>query len=69
MKTFTEYLGEGTTKFKVGDPVEVTDVVSKGNTRKGTIVKMHASGDAADVDFGKGDKYGITFKRMTLVKK
>lgn len=59
---------EGTKSFKVGDEVEVQDVVSKGNTKVGTIKKIHASGDAADVDFGGGDKYGVTFKRMKLTK-
>lgn len=47
--------------FKEGDKVEVTIF---GDKKVGTIKKVHKLGDMADVDFGKGDVYGITFSRM-----
>lgn len=47
--------------FKKGDKVEVTVF---GDKKVGTIKKVHELGDMADVDFGKGDVYGITFRRM-----
>jgi len=53
-------------KFSDGDEVEVEIFGSK---KKGKITKIHQSGDMADVDFGKGDKYGIMFRRMKKVVK
>ena len=32
--------------------------------KEGVVKKVHALGDMADVDFGNGDVYGITFRRM-----
>jgi len=48
-------------KPAVGDKVTVEIF---GKDREGTVKKIHSSGDMADVDFGKGDVYGITFSRM-----
>jgi hypothetical protein len=53
-------------KFSDGDEVEVEIFGSK---KKGKITKIHQSGDMADVDFGKGDKYGIMFRRMKKIVK
>jgi len=51
-------------KFSVGDEVEV---MIFGEKRKGKITSM--MDDMATVDFGKGDKYGITLRRMKKVVK
>lgn len=45
-------------RFQIGDEVYV-------DGRRGEIVHIHSLGDAADVDFGHGDVYGITFNRMS----
>lgn len=52
--------------FKAGDKVEVEIF---GDKKTGTIKSIHQAGDMADVDFGKGDVYGITIRRMKKVVK
>ena len=51
--------------FEAEDTVEV---IIDGKPRLGKIKKIHRLGDMADVDFGKGDVYGIHFNRMTIQK-
>jgi hypothetical protein len=49
-------------------PGDVVVVEVFGKEREGKVKKVHSTGDMADVDFGGGDVYGITFKRMTVKK-
>ena len=49
-------------QFNPGSRVYVDDM-----GREGTVVSMHAMGDMADVDFGNGDVYGVTLRRMKPV--
>jgi len=47
-------------------PVKVGDILTKG-TRKGKVISV--SSDMAQVDFGNGDVYGITFTRINPKEK
>lgn len=46
---------------KVGDAVQVEIL---GKRRTGRVVRVHKLKDMADVDFGNGDVFGITWDRM-----
>lgn len=48
-------------EIKVGDKIKGSQGITKD--RVGTIISIE--GDMAQVDFGNGDKYGITLRRVT----
>jgi len=45
-------------------PVKVGDKLYSWDGKIGTVKKIHALGDMADVDFGNGNIYGIAFSRI-----
>jgi hypothetical protein len=54
------YVGESVDEAK--SPVKIGDVLTHPDGRKGKVVKIMS--DMANVDFGKGDVYGIMFRRI-----
>jgi carbonic anhydrase/acetyltransferase-like protein (isoleucine patch superfamily) len=54
-------VGKRVDEIKVGDKIKGSQGITKD--RVGTIISIE--GDMAQVDFGNGDKYGITLRRIT----
>lgn len=49
-------------KVKIGDELTMVDKYSPAYGRKGKVTRFIQ--DGVEVDFGRGDKYGITFRRI-----
>ena len=58
---FTEYLNEKDKSLTIFTNLKKGEVLYN---RTGTIISIDFSSETVQVDFGSGDKYGISFSRL-----